>query len=76
MGHRLEDLVAEIFSRKTGLKVYPIRKMFRHPLCPFMQAIINGFADVDFFIDFPDGSKGILECKTTNYNCKDRSTRS
>lgn len=26
-------------------------------------------ADVDFFIDFPDGSKGILECKTTNYNC-------
>ncbi len=24
---------------------------------------------VDFFIDFPDGSKGILECKTTNYNC-------
>ena len=25
---------------------------------------------VDFFIDFPDGSKGILECKTTNYNCQ------
>ncbi len=37
--------------------------MFRHPLFPFM------LADVDFFIDFPDGSKGILECKTTNYNC-------
>ena len=32
VGHRLEDLVAEIFSRKTGLKVYPVRKMFRHPL--------------------------------------------
>ena len=64
VGHRLEDLVAEIFSRKTGLKVYPVRKMFRHPLCPFM------LADVDFFIDFPDGSKGILECKTTNYNCQ------
>ena len=54
VGHRLEDLVAEIFSRKTGLKVYPVRKMFRHPLHPFM------LADVDFFIDFPDGTKGIL----------------
>ncbi len=37
VGHRLEDLVAEIFSRQTGLKVYPVRKMFRHPLCPFIQ---------------------------------------
>ncbi len=50
VGHRLENLVAEIFSKKTGLRVYPIRKMFRHPLYPFM------LADVDFFIDFPDGS--------------------
>lgn len=66
VGHRLEDLVAEIFSRKTGLKVYPVRKMFRHPLYPFM------LADVDFFIDFPDGTKGILECKTTNYNCQNK----
>lgn len=66
VGHRLEDLVAEIFSKKTGLKVYPVRKMFRHPLYPFM------LADVDFFIDFPDGSKGILECKTTNYNCQNK----
>lgn len=66
VGHRLEDLVAEIFSKKTGLKVYPIRKMFRHPLYPFM------LADVDFFIEFPDGHTGILECKTTNYNCKEK----
>lgn len=66
VGHRLEDLVAEIFSKKTGLKVFPIRKMFRHPLYPFM------LADVDYFIEFPDGSYGILECKTTNYNCKDK----
>ena len=27
---------------------------------------------MDFFIDFPDGSKGILECKTTNYNCQNK----
>lgn len=43
VGHRLEELVAEIFSYKTGLKVYPIHKMFRHPLYPFL------LADVDFF---------------------------
>lgn len=66
VGHRLEDLVAEIFSKKTGLKVFPVRKMFRHPLYPFM------LADVDFFIEFPDGSYGILECKTTNYNCQEK----
>ena len=66
VGHRLEDLVAEIFSKKTGLEVYPIRKMFRHPLYPFM------LADVDFFIKLPNGKVGILECKTTNYNCQDK----
>lgn len=66
VGHRLEDLVAEIFSKKTGLPVFPVRKMFRHPLYPFM------LADVDFFILFPDGSYGILECKTCNYNAKDK----
>lgn len=66
VGHRLEDLVAKIFSEKTGLRVYPVRKMFRHPLYPFM------LADVDFFIEYPDGSTGILECKTTNYNCRNK----
>lgn len=66
VGHRLEDLVAEIFSKKTGLEVFPVRKMFRHPLYPFM------LADVDFFIKFPDGTLGILECKTTNYNCQSK----
>lgn len=66
VGHRLEDLVAEIFSRKTGLTVFPVRKMFQHPLYPFM------LADVDYFIEFPDGTYGILECKTTNYNCRDK----
>lgn len=66
VGNRLEDLVAEIFSKKTGLEVFPVRKMFRNPLYPFM------LADVDFFIRFPDGSFGILECKTCNYNAKDK----
>lgn len=66
VGHRLEDLVAEIFSKKTGLEVFAVRKMFRHPLYPFM------LADVDYFIKYPDGSLGILECKTTNYNCQNK----
>ena len=66
VGHRLEDLVAKIFSNKTGFPVYPVRKMFQHAKYPFM------LADVDFFIVFPDGSRGILECKTTNYNCQDK----
>lgn len=51
MGHLLEDLVAKIFGRKTGLKIYQIKKMFRHPLFPFM------LADVDYFITMPDGTK-------------------
>ena len=41
VGHRLEDLVAQIFSAKTGLTVFPIRKMFRHPLYPFMVAGVD-----------------------------------
>lgn len=65
MGHLLEDLVAKIFERKTGLEIYQIKKMFRHPLYPFM------LADVDYFITMPDGTKAILEIKTTNYNARD-----
>ena len=55
VGHRLEDLVAEIFSKKTGLEVFPVRVMFRHPLYPFM------LADVDFFVRMPDGTFAIRE---------------
>lgn len=65
MGHLLEDLVAEIFRRKTGFEVYQIKKMFYHPVHTFM------LADVDYFVTMPDGTKAILEIKTTNYNAKD-----
>ncbi len=64
MGHLLEDLVAEIFSRKTGFKVYQVKKMFQHPQYPYM------LADVDYFIELPNGATAILELKTTNYNAK------
>lgn len=65
MGHLLEDLVAEIFHRKMGYKIYQIKKMFAHPQYPFM------LADVDYFITLPDGKTAILEIKTTNYNARD-----
>lgn len=65
VGHLLEDLVARIFQKKTGFRVYQIKKMFYHPHHKFM------LADVDYFVELPDGSTAILEIKTTNYNAKD-----
>ena len=65
MGHLLEPLVAQIFSKKTGLEVFQIKKMFQHPQYPFM------LADVDYFVCLPNGKIAILEIKTTNYNAKD-----
>ena len=65
MGHILEPLVAKIFEFKTGYETYQIKKMFRHPSYPFM------LADVDYFVRLPDGTTGILEIKTTNYNATD-----
>ena len=65
MGHLLEDLVAEIFHVRTGYHIYQVKKMFYHPLYPFM------LADVDYFITLPNGETAILEIKTTNYNATD-----
>jgi putative phage-type endonuclease len=65
MGHLLEDLVAEIFSKKTGYRIFQVKKMFHHPMYPWM------LADVDYFVELPDGTIAILEIKTTNYNAKD-----
>ena len=64
MGHLLEDLVAEIFTKRTGLPIYKMERMFQHPLYPFM------LADIDYFITLPNGRTAILEIKTTNYNAK------
>ena len=65
MGHLLEDLVAEIFHKKTGYRIYQVKKMFYHPVYPFM------LADIDYFIELPNGETAILEIKTTNYNAKE-----
>ena len=65
IGHVLEEVVAELFAYKTGLTVYEDKKMYSHPLYPFMRA------DVDRFVITKNGKKGLLECKTTNYENKD-----
>ena len=62
IGHLLEDVVAQIFAKKTGLTVYEDHEMYQHPLYPFM------IADVDRFVILPDGKRGLLECKTSHYN--------
>lgn len=66
VGHLLEDLVARIFAKKTGYRIYQQKKMFRHPVHTFM------LADLDYFIELSDGTTAILEIKTTNYNAKDK----
>lgn len=35
MGNLLEPLVAKIFAKKTGLKIYQRKCMFQHPLYPW-----------------------------------------
>lgn len=66
VGNLLEDLVARIFEKKTGLKVCPMPFMFQHPEHPWM------LADIDRMVTMPDGGTAILECKTTNYNARDK----
>ena len=63
-GHALEGVVAEEFSRQSGLVVFETGEMYQHPLHPMMQA------NVDRIIEFPDGTLGILECKTASPDSK------
>ena len=59
MGNLLEPLVARIFAKKTGLKVFQRKCMFQHPHYPWM------LADLDYLVELPDGSIAILEIKTS-----------
>lgn len=65
MGNLLEPLVACIFAKKTGLKIYQRKYMFQHPHYPWM------LADLDYLVELPDGTTAILEIKTTNYNARE-----
>ena len=53
MGTLLEDMVARIFEKKTGLKVYQRKCMFQHPDYPWM------LADLDYLVELPDGTTAI-----------------
>lgn len=65
IGHRLEELVIQIYMKKSGLKPYAIRKVFQHPLYPFMRA------DTDFMVEI-NGRIYVVECKTSfSYNHED-----
>ncbi|MCL2775834.1 MAG: YqaJ viral recombinase family protein [Oscillospiraceae bacterium] len=66
VGHLLEPIVGEIFSRKTNLKIIRDNTMYSHPGYPFM------IANIDYFVEMPDGTRAILECKTANYNTQDK----
>lgn len=66
VGNLLEPLVARIFAKKTGLRVFQRKSMFQHPDYPWM------LADLDYLVELPDGSIAILEIKTTNYKAKDK----
>ena len=66
VGNLLEPLVARIFEKKTGLKIYQRKCMFQHPHYPWM------LADLDYLVVLPDGTTAILEIKTTNYNARDK----
>ena len=62
IGKRLEELVVQIYMKKSNTQPYAVRKMFRHPLYPFM------LADCDFFVML-DGKIYVIECKTSfSYN--------
>ena len=47
IGHLLEDVVAQIFAKKTGLSVFEDHWMYQHPIFPFL------IADVDRFVVSP-----------------------
>ncbi len=58
IGRRLEELVVQIFMKRTDTSPYAVRKMFRHPLYPFM------IGDCDYFVVL-DEKIFIIECKTS-----------
>ncbi|MCL2773367.1 MAG: YqaJ viral recombinase family protein [Oscillospiraceae bacterium] len=66
VGHRLESLVGEIFSRKTDLKIYKPTDMYTHAKYPFM------LANIDYLVEMLDGTQAVLECKTAGYNSQDK----
>ena len=69
MGHLLEPLVAKIFERKTGYRVYQIKKMFQNPQYPWMHAgkqhchhLFHSISSVSFSSSFRFSGLGTAAC--------------
>lgn len=63
LGHRLEQVVSELFCEETGLEVRRVRETQVHPKYPFLRAQIDRRIIK---------SSEILECKTTSgFNAKE-----
>lgn len=64
-GHFLENMVADLFSYRTGLETYEVKAMFEHPLHPHIRG------NIDRFYRYKGTKSPIsfMECKsTTEYN--------
>lgn len=61
-GHFLENIVANLFSFRTGLETYEIKAMFEHPKYPFIRGNIDRF----YRRRGEKAPLGFLECKTTS----------
>ena len=57
LGKRLEEVVAELYTEKTGKKVRRVNETLYHPQFPFLAANIDRRVV---------GEDTLLECKTTN----------
>lgn len=68
IGHRLESLVIQLFlKRHPGWKVYFDRRMFYHPVYPWMLANLDGLV-----VNPHTGDLYILEVKTTSVHALDK----
>ena len=59
-GRKLEPLVREEFSKRSGMAVRPLRSMLQHPSYPWM------LADLDGLVEDSNRGVGILEIKTSS----------
>ncbi len=58
-GKRLEPIIREEFSLRTGINVKAKKAILQHPFSPFMLANIDGI------VTDPDYGEGLFEAKTT-----------
>lgn len=57
LGVRLEEVVAELFTEKTGKKVHRVNEAFTHKQYPFLKCHIDRKVE---------GERAILQCKTAS----------